>query len=78
MERAVRRVPFADTGIRIVAPEHLVIRKAILDRTKDWVDIEAILTNTEPLDVAAIEIWLCRLAGDDDPRLKRLEDLIRD
>ncbi len=75
MEQAVRRVPFADTEIGIVAPEHLVIRKAMLDRTKDWLDIEAILTNTSGLDVKAIEGWLRRLAGDNDPRLAKFNHL---
>jgi hypothetical protein len=30
-----RRVPFNDGAIPIVAPEHLAIRKAVLDRPKD-------------------------------------------
>ena len=75
MAKATRLVPFAGTEIPIVAPEHLVVRKAMLDRPKDWLDIEAILVATEPLDIDEIEAWLRRLAGDDDPRVTKLQEL---
>ncbi|MGH2939336.1 MAG: hypothetical protein ACRDPE_14605 [Solirubrobacterales bacterium] len=58
MPPAVREVPFAGATIPIVSPEHLVIRKAMLDREKDWPDIEAILIATEPLDLKEIRRWL--------------------
>jgi len=76
MEGATRRVPFAGARIPILAPEHLVICKAMFDRPKDWLDIEAILVVTEPLDVEAIEAWVRRLAGDADPRVTKLHQLI--
>jgi hypothetical protein len=72
MPAAVREVPFGGTTIPIVAPEHLVVRKAMLDRPKDWSDIEAILVADEPLDLAEVEHWLACLAGPDDPRLTKL------
>jgi hypothetical protein len=72
MPAAVREVPFGGTTIPLVAPEHLVVRKAMLDRPKDWPDIEAILAVAEPLDLAEIERWLTRLAGPDDPRVTKL------
>jgi SAM-dependent methyltransferase len=68
MARSIREVLYAGATIPIVAPEHLVIRKALLDRPKDWVDIEAILIACEPLDLEAIEAWLDRLA---DPAIRR-------
>jgi hypothetical protein len=75
MEGATRRVPFADTKIPILAPEHLAICKTMFDRPKDWLDIEAILIVTEPLDVGAIEGWLRRLVGDADPRVTKFHQL---
>ncbi|HEU5063689.1 MAG TPA: hypothetical protein VFT79_11140 [Solirubrobacterales bacterium] len=72
MERRVREVPFGDGTIPIVTPEHLIIRKALLDRTKDWVDIEQIFVATSPLDVQEMEGWMKQLAGVDDPRLAKL------
>jgi hypothetical protein len=47
MPAAVREVPFAEAMIPIVSPEHLIVRKAMLDRSKDWVDVEAILVATD-------------------------------
>jgi hypothetical protein len=77
MEESTRRVPFVDTRIPILGPEHLVICKAMFDRPKDWLDIEAILVVTEPLDVTAIESWLVRLVGREDDRLGKLDGLLR-
>jgi hypothetical protein len=76
MAKATRVVPFGETEIPIVAPEHLVVRKAMLDRPKDWLDIEAILVATEPLGIEEIETWLRHLAGDDDPRVTKFHQLV--
>jgi hypothetical protein len=75
MPAAVRQMPCGGSTIPIVSPEHLVIRKVLLDRPKDRPDIEAILAATEPLDLEEIETWLQRLAGPNDPRLATLEKL---
>jgi hypothetical protein len=75
MPAAVRCVPLADGTIPIVSPEHLIIRKAMLDRPKDWLDIEAILVAETPLDLKEIRTWLARLAGRDDPRLTKLHEM---
>lgn len=64
MPAAVREVPFAGTTIPIVSPEHLVIRKVMLNRSKDLPDIEAILAAETPLDLDEIRVWLRRLAPD--------------
>jgi hypothetical protein len=77
MPKAIRRVPFAGTEIPIVAPEHLVIRKAMLDRPKDWLDIEAIFVASGPLDLETIETWVRRLAGANDARVTKLQELAR-
>jgi hypothetical protein len=76
MKGSTRRVPFADTRLPILGPEHLAICKAIFDRPKDWIDIEAMLVVTEPLDVDAIRSWLARLVGPQDQRLHRLDGLL--
>jgi hypothetical protein len=76
MRGASRRVPFADAKIPILAPEHLVICKAMFDRPKDWLDIEAILIVTEPLDVEKIERWLTRMVGSGDERLEKIHALL--
>jgi hypothetical protein len=76
MEGGARRVPFAGTSIPILAPEHLTICKAMFNRPKDWLDIEAILIATEPLEIDSIEDWLRRMVGADDERLSKLNELL--
>ena len=70
-------MPFAGETIPLVAPEHLIVRKAMLGRPKDWLDIEAILIATERSTCAEIEGWATRLAGPEDPRVTKLHQLIR-
>lgn len=76
MQRAARRVPFADTTIPILSPEHLAVCKAMFDRPKDWLDIEQILVATDPLDLPEIEAWLETMVGEDNPRMKRLREIL--
>lgn len=75
MRKRARQVPFSETTIPILAPEHLAVCKAMFDRTKDWLDIEQMLVATEPLDVPEIEAWLEAMVGETDPRLKKLRGL---
>jgi hypothetical protein len=76
MAMSVRRVPFAGTTISILAPEHLAVCKAMFDRPKDWLDIEAILVATEPLDIGAVQGWLRRMVGGEDGRLGKLSEIL--
>jgi hypothetical protein len=76
MEGATRRVPFGDGRISILGPEHLMICKATFDRPKDWLDIEAMLAFTEPLDIELIRSWLTRMVGPGDERLQNLDALV--
>jgi hypothetical protein len=75
MKAAVRRVPFAGTTMPILSPEHLAVCKAMFDRPKDWLDLEAMLVVTDPLDVGSIDSWLRRMVDTDDQRLEKLGDL---
>lgn len=76
MEGATRRVPFGDARISILGPEHLAICKAVFDRPKDWLDLEAMLAFTEPLDVELIRSWLARMVGPEDERLLKFDALV--
>jgi hypothetical protein len=76
MEGAIRRVPFGDTRIPILGPEHLAVCKAMFDRPKDWLDLEAMLAFTNPLDLGTIRSWLTRMVGPEDERLEKLEALV--
>ena len=65
-------VPFGDETISILAAEHLAVCKAIYDRPKDWVDIDAMLAAEYEIDAAEVLRWVARLAGDEDPRFNRI------
>ena len=67
-----REVPFADTTIPILAAEHLLVCKAVFNRAKDWVDIDAMIAADTSVDVAEVLRWVGRIAGDDDPRYERI------
>ena len=71
-DRAAVEVPFADARIRVLSPEHLTVCKAVFDRPKDWVDIEAMVTLGTTIDVAEVLRWVGRIAGDTDPRYERV------
>jgi hypothetical protein len=65
-------VPFADRTIRVLSAEHLTICKVVFDRPKDWIDIDAMITNGTPISAAEVLRWVGRIAGDDDPRYGRI------
>ena len=75
MPKKSRKVPFADTTLQILSPEHLAVCKAMFDRVKDWLDIEQILVATDPIDLAEIEAQLTRMVGPADPRIAKLEEI---
>lgn len=74
--RAVRTVPFAESRIPILAPEHLVVCKAVFSRPQDWVDIDAIVSTGTVLDVPEVLRWVGRIAGDTNPRFERVTALL--
>ncbi len=65
-------VPFGDGTIPILAADHLIVCKAVFNRPKDWVDIDAMLTAQASIDAAEILRWVARIAGDEDPRYNRI------
>ncbi|MFZ1155036.1 MAG: hypothetical protein WAN93_09045 [Solirubrobacteraceae bacterium] len=76
MRRAIRMEPFGDTTIPVLAPEHLLVCKAVFNRPKDWLDIEQMLVCVEELDVPDVRMWLERVLGTDEPRIQRLERML--
>ena len=72
-----RRVPFGGVTVSILSPEHLAVCKAMLDRRKDWIDIEQMLIAGDDLDLVEIEKWLVRMVGDSDHRVERLRRCLK-
>lgn len=75
MADAIRKVPFAETRIPVLSPEHLLICKVAFDRPKDWIDIEQMIFLQPDLDRAEIERWIDRMLDVDDPRRARIDEL---
>jgi hypothetical protein len=60
MKRRVRLVPLDGDTIPLIAPEHLVVRKMLLDRPKDRRDIKQIAAAVT-LDWEEIDHWVQQL-----------------
>lgn len=73
---AALSVPFADHSIRVLSATHLSVCKAVFDRPKDWIDIEAMISLGTYIDIAEALRWVGRIAGDEDPRYDRLAALL--
>ena len=76
MARRQHLVEFGPMGIPILAPEHLVVCKAIFDRPKDWVDIDAMIAWGTEIDRTEVLRWVSELLGDGSERYFRLADLL--
>lgn len=71
-------VPFGATKLPILAPEHLLVCKAVFNRAKDWIDIDQILVGVPDLDAVEARQWLERLVGTSDDRWQRVDAALRD
>lgn len=66
-----RTVPFAETQVPVLGPVELAVFKAMFDRTRDWADIEAMIS-AGTLDLDAVRQKLRSMLGSTDHRLDRL------
>jgi hypothetical protein len=73
MRDGARRVPFGPDRIPILAPEHLVVCKAVFDRPKDWLDIQQVLVTVDGFDVDDAHRWIVHLVGAKDARVRKLQ-----
>lgn len=71
----VRRVPFQQTTIPVLGCEALVVFKALFDRTRDWADIEAVLSDGGARGEDALR-QLEAILGPDDAAVSRLASLV--
>jgi hypothetical protein len=73
VESHVRRVPFEGRTIPVLDCTGLAVFKAMFDRPKDWVDIEA-MVEARSLDIEDASRWIYEMVGDDE-RIARLTAL---
>jgi hypothetical protein len=70
----VRQVPFSGRVIPVVGCSALAVFKALLSRTKDWADIEAMVDMGE-MNLTDALPWLTQIAGSDAPAVARMRAL---
>ena len=76
MARAIRIVPFGESTIPILSPEHLMVCKCVFDRPKDWLDIEQMMLYVDHLDAGEVRRWLAHIVGETDRRYIRAETML--
>ena len=75
MAERSRQVNFGPVPIPILAPEHLIVCKAIFDRPKDWVDVEEVLAWGTEVESATVLGWIGELLGSESAQYVRLSEL---
>jgi hypothetical protein len=70
-----RREPFGGTEVAFLGCSDLAVFKAFFDRSKDWVDLEEMLT-AGSLDVERVLGVLLRYLGATDHRVERLRAML--
>ncbi len=73
--RSVRH-PFAGTQLPFLSADDLAVFKALFDRPKDWIDIDA-MVDAEAVDLQLVVDTLRSLLGD-DRRVERMHALTRE
>jgi hypothetical protein len=76
MERLARLVRFGPLQIPILAPEHLIVCKAVFDRPKDWLDIEEMIRWGTTVDRVEVLRWVGAILGTGSTPYVRLAALI--
>lgn len=76
MAQRTKHEPFGDTEIPVLAIEDLLVCKALFDRPKDWLDIDAVIrTRGQALDLGYVRQWLGEFVPADDHRFGRLQEV---
>jgi hypothetical protein len=70
----VRQVSFEDRTIPVLGCTALAVFKAMFDRPRDWVDIEA-MVEARALDLGEAFRWVTEMAGPDSVEARKLAEL---
>ncbi len=70
----IRHVPFEGEMIPVLSCSELAVFKAIFDRPRDWVDIEA-MAEARTIDLDEAARWVGEIAGPDSPGAGKLAAL---
>ena len=73
VEKNVRHVSFGDRTIPVLSCTALAVFKAMFDRPRDWVDIEA-MVEARAVDLSEARRWVVEIVGE-DARAEKLSTL---
>ena len=76
MAARARTVRFGPVEIPILAPEDLVVCKAVFDRPKDWLDIEEMVRWGTELDAGYALGWVDAILGEGSAEAARLTKVL--
>ena len=76
MAERARVVRFGPVDIPILAPEDLIVCKAIFDRPKDWLDVEEMLRWGTEVDADRTLYWVGEILGPEAEQYARLAGLL--
>jgi len=74
VEKNIRHVAFGDRTIPVLGCTALTVFKAMFDRPRDWVDIEA-MVEARAIDLDEAARWIVQMAGRDSREARRLTQL---
>lgn len=78
VRRRTITVPMLNSAVQVLSATDLTIFKALFDRPKDWLDIQAMLeAHDSTVDIHDVIRWVGSIVGDDDQRIARLRGLVR-
>jgi hypothetical protein len=77
VNQRAERVVMLDDVVPILSATDLMVFKMLFDRRKDWADIEELLRYGK-VEVAEARRWLTDVVGPDDPRQRRLDEVLAD
>lgn len=76
VRRRAVSVPMLDTTVKVLSATDLTVFKALFDRPKDWLDIQAMLdAHDSSVDLDDVIGWVSSIVGSDDQRIARLRGL---
>jgi len=76
MAEQARQVRFGPIDIPILAPEHLIVCKAIFGRPKDWLDIEEMVRWGTAIDAERTQFWVGEFLGPESKPYARLAGVL--
>ena len=76
MAERARVVRFGPVDLPILAPEDLIVCKAVFDRPKDWLDIEEMVRWGTEVDAVLALGWVGDILGSQSGQYARLNELL--